>query len=511
TVTFGNYTLTTSGSVDFFIVKYDSAGNVLWAKEAGGAGPDYSRCISTDRYGNAYVAGSFASSSITFGSNTLTNAGDGDVFITKYDTAGNVVWANAAGGAAYDVAYGIGTDTHGNSFITGTFASSSIAFGPYTLGNNTTSDYDYFIVKYDSAGNAIWAHGEYGASDAQGYAVNIDGTGNAYVAGSFGGTSIILGSTVTLYNSGAGNLFVVKYDTSGKALWAKDPGGSGGDVGQGISTDANGNVYVVGNLTSTNITFGNTVLGYSGTAGGSSTFVAKIAACVLPSRPVAADQRICAGNSTILSATGTGTFGWYSADTGGTYLGGGNNFATPVLDSITTFYVQDSTCLASSRKAVTVHVNPKPTAIITPSSNDTLVAGTFVSYQWLLNGSPIAGATGASYVVSANGNYQVVVTDTSGCMDTSAVYNFILLGTIGASPLDNIHLYPNPSNGSIYFSGLKNGEAIEIYNALGQMVYSSGFTSPLQVVDMSANAKGIYLYRITDNHLIIQQGKMVLE
>ncbi|MDB5283528.1 MAG: hypothetical protein JWO06_2603, partial [Bacteroidota bacterium] len=486
--------------------------NVKWAKKAGGSGTDFSQGISTDGYGNAYVTGSFGSSSITFGSYTLANSGGNDVFVAKFDTAGNVMWAKAAGGVAYDIGYGINTDIHGNSCITGAYASGSITFGAYTLGYNGGTD-DIFVVKYDSAGNVIWAHNEGGTSYDQGLAVNMDGQGNVYVTGGFGSSSITLGTT-TLFNnatSGGGNLFVVKYDPSGNVLWAKGAGGTRGDDGQGISTDANGNAYIVGDLTSPDITIGSTTLINADSAGGSSIFVTKIAACVLPTAPISANQRICVGNSTILSATGTGAFGWYSADTAGTYLGGGNNFATPVVDSMTTFYVQDSTCVASSRIAVTVTVNPKPAAGITPLSNDTLTTGTFASYQWLLNGNPIAGATAAAYLAAANGNYQVAVVDSNGCIDTSAIYNFTLLGVAGTRQIDNVHLYPNPSTGNIYCSGLKSGETIEIYNVLGEFVYSAQLSGAQHLLDMSANAKGIYLYRVIDNHLNIQQGQIVWE
>ncbi|MFZ4725321.1 MAG: T9SS type A sorting domain-containing protein [Paludibacter sp.] len=72
----------------------------------------------------------------------------------------------------------------------------------------------------------------------------------------------------------------------------------------------------------------------------------------LPSAPTnttpTANQTINSGHSTILSASGTGTLGWYSAATGGVYLGGGANYTTPVLTANTTYYVQDSTTCGAS-------------------------------------------------------------------------------------------------------------------------------------------------------------------
>jgi hypothetical protein len=81
-----------------------------------------------------------------------------------------------------------------------------------------------------------------------------------------------------------------------------------------------------------------------------------------PAAPVATDTVICTGTNAQLYATGTGTLGWYDAATGGNYLGAGNSYNTPALNTSTTYYVQDSSCTASpSRTAVVVTVNPPVT------------------------------------------------------------------------------------------------------------------------------------------------------
>ena len=63
-----------------FVVKYDEAGNVVWAKRAGGNGIDFCFDISADNSGNTYITGSF-NGTATFGGTTLTN---GPFFIAKY-------------------------------------------------------------------------------------------------------------------------------------------------------------------------------------------------------------------------------------------------------------------------------------------------------------------------------------------------------------------------------------------------------------------------------------------
>ena len=76
TITFGTTTLTnnsTANDADIFVVKYDSAGTVIWAKSAGGTGNDFGNGISATGDGNVYITGQFASPTITFGTTTLTN------------------------------------------------------------------------------------------------------------------------------------------------------------------------------------------------------------------------------------------------------------------------------------------------------------------------------------------------------------------------------------------------------------------------------------------------------
>ena len=88
--------------------------NYLWAKSAGGNDYDYGYSVATDASGNCFVCGRFYSSSITFGSYTLNNAGDYDIFLVKYAPDGNVIWAKSAGGTSEDDGISVATDASGN-------------------------------------------------------------------------------------------------------------------------------------------------------------------------------------------------------------------------------------------------------------------------------------------------------------------------------------------------------------------------------------------------------------
>jgi ribosomal protein S11 len=279
TITFGITTLTKVGAFDFFITKYDANGNVVWAKSAGGANDDVGQSITTDNNGNVYVTGYFYSPTITFGTTTLTNSSNADdIFLVKYDANGNVLWAKSEGGTGYEDGKSIATDPNGNVFLTGNFSSSSITFGTTTLTNFTAPAGEIFVTKYDSSGNVLWAKisGESPLTEKVS-SIAVDTNGNAYITGHFNHTTVTFGSyNLTISDSTGANLFLVKYDGSGNVLWAKIEGGTRDDIGKSLSTDLNGNVFLTGFFKSPSIIFGATTLNNVGTSTGSlNIFVVK--------------------------------------------------------------------------------------------------------------------------------------------------------------------------------------------------------------------------------------------
>jgi hypothetical protein len=273
-ITFGTTTLINSGTYDMFIVKYDSSGNVLWAKSAGGTNTDFGISIFTGVGGNVYLAGFFYSSSITFGTTILSNTGSADIFLVKYDVSGNELWAKSEGGTYSDWGYGISTDAAENVYLTGYFLSSSITFGTTALTNAGSNSWDMFIAKYDSSGNVLWAKSAGGTNDEKGNSISSDADNNVHVTGIFESPTIIFGTT-TLTNAGGEDVFIVKYDSSGNVLWAKSAGDINDDRGYDNYTDVVGNVYVLGSFTSDSINFGATTLTNAGIVIGADLFIVK--------------------------------------------------------------------------------------------------------------------------------------------------------------------------------------------------------------------------------------------
>ncbi len=254
---------------------YGQAPDWVWARRDGFVGNEHGQCIATDINGNVLISGSFDSPIISFGSTTLNNAGNSDFFVAKYDANGNVLWAKSAGGASADWGSAIATDAAGNVFVTGTYQSSSITFGVTTLTNAASSANDIFVVKYDPAGNVVWAKGIGGTYGDVSYGICTDLTGNILITGTFQNPTLSFGSTTITNNSsnGSTDIFIAKYNTSGAVLWAKDAGGPNNyEEAKGITTDISGNVFLTGGFTSASITFGSTTLTNSG---GYDLFIAK--------------------------------------------------------------------------------------------------------------------------------------------------------------------------------------------------------------------------------------------
>lgn len=154
----------------------------------------------------------------------------------------------------------------------------NVVAGSVSIGSTVTSTSSGggpACPKLDPAGGATKFAGAFGDASVQtGSAIAFDKSGNIVVAGSFGGT-LNLGGT-TLNSAGGDDVFVAKLAPSGQLLWAKAFGDGNVQTASGISVDANGNVYVAGNFKGA-INFGGGTLSAAGTLF-SDVFLAKLTA-----------------------------------------------------------------------------------------------------------------------------------------------------------------------------------------------------------------------------------------
>ncbi len=170
---------TNAGYEDAFLAKYNSDGNLQWTRQMGTSSTDYSFSVAVDNAGNAFISGS------TEGDLDGVNAGYWDAFVTKYDTDGNVVWTRQLGSPSLDFSSSVAVDGSGDVFIVGDTEGD--------LGGVNAGGRDVFLAKYDSAGNLLWTEQLGTSSGESTWCVDVDGTGNVYISGyttgSLGGTN----------------------------------------------------------------------------------------------------------------------------------------------------------------------------------------------------------------------------------------------------------------------------------------------------------------------------------
>jgi hypothetical protein len=164
----------------------------------------------------------------------------------------SLAWNTFLGGATYDSGNGIAVDGSGDVYVTG---SSTGSWG--TPVRAYSGDNDAFAAKFNSSGGLTWNTFLGGSGYTYGYGIAVDGSGNVYVAGD---SDASWGSPLRAF-TGYKDAFAAKLTSSGTLSWNTFLGGSSNTSGYGIAVDGSGNVYVVGNSSST---WGTPVRGYSG-------------------------------------------------------------------------------------------------------------------------------------------------------------------------------------------------------------------------------------------------------
>ena len=290
TLTFGSTVLTnTNGSFNYnvFLAKYDASGNVLWAKSGIGINVDQANSVAVDASGNIYIGGTFNSPTLTFGNITLTNSNSSntiyDLFLAKYDNNGNVLWAKNAVGTLNDGINSVKIDATGNILVAGYTGSLSLGFGNFALAGAAGTTH-FFLVKYDSNGNAIWGRNAGSTYSTAATSIAVDNLGNTFITGYFGGyilqfTDALDNLMLSISDPNGSNLyediFIAKYDTDGGLLWAKVEGGTMSDKANSISVDKLGNPYITGTFDSPTLSFGSTSLTNVDGSGNNNIFITK--------------------------------------------------------------------------------------------------------------------------------------------------------------------------------------------------------------------------------------------
>jgi hypothetical protein len=209
----GSFTLDPAGQSHYYLAKYDSLGNVLWAIHEPGVGAiDLWDCkIGKDNM--LYVAGRFFNS-VTINGNTHNTLGGYDVFVACYDLQGNAQWSRSFGSTSFsDYAYGIDANSLGEVYVCGIYQ------GVLTIDNETINpppgiSAAGFLVKLNNQGQAVWLKRQYSSDGSRTTKVRCISDTAIAAIGYYQGT-LELGTPVhsTATNGSAG--YIVRYDSAG--------------------------------------------------------------------------------------------------------------------------------------------------------------------------------------------------------------------------------------------------------------------------------------------------------
>lgn len=254
-VTFGTTTVNSAGVTDVFVSKYNDQGALLWTVTGGGPGPDQAATVRIGSGGEVFVCG-FFSQTADFSGTPVTSAGAEDVFVAQYDAAGTLAWISTAGGTDADIPNSMAADNSGNVAITGQFIGAS-TFGATTLTsmvNPSTSLSSIDVFTTKVDGAGNFLWAEQGAAPNTDRGLDIDTDAAGNVYITGQFTdNITFDNTYT--NSLVNAVFVVKYDVNGVEQWFRKAGAAIDNIAYGLATSSTGDVYITGEFSGTLIFF----------------------------------------------------------------------------------------------------------------------------------------------------------------------------------------------------------------------------------------------------------------
>lgn len=538
----------TATVVKSFILKLDLLGDFVWLKTFD-AQPSANPINTTSNViknleidsGHNLITTGFFAETIDFNPDPsinyyISNLGDRDIFMTRFDSSGQLIWANNLGGNFVKVRVG-DTRLNGDKIVlTGDFGQGDIDFDPSIYehialdGAGSTG----FIAQYDLDGNLEWVKNYYNDFFSVLGGIAFDAFDNIFFSGTFSDTlDFDLNPNVeNVRDAGNGvHAFIgklspcaVKYGVEyisacGSYTWRN---------GIEYSSSIVGDTFVLTNAASNGcdsiLTLDLTIseegmaidtvvecTPYTWIDGQVYSFANNTAQHVIPNGSAnGCDSIVTLDYTPLLRQLKIDTV---VACNSYTWIDGVTYTETPLV--VPTYTIPNGAANGCDSLVWLLLSVTQMNMVVTGTPSNVRVAQTNALYQWLdceNNYAPIAGATTRIYEPSQSGVYAVQV-EFSGCIDTSDCYTFDLVdvGIKDITSSSNINLYPNPSNGNFYIdlNGLVSTE-IRVVDLNGRVIHSQKPLNSVVVnVDFKANP-GIYLVEVyTEKGRVIK--KVVLE
>jgi len=226
------------GENDYWIVRLDPAGNLLWEKTFGGDGFDYLQGGVRETADGGFILAGYSDSNAS-GDKTGANRGEWDYWIVKTDAQGNLLWDKTYGGTDKELLYGLDLTTDGGFILAG--ASWSGVGGDkddFLRGLN-----DAWLVKLDAAGDMQWQKTIGGNWEDVPYDI-IQAKDGGYIFCALSGSDVINEKTEPKF--GFGDYWIVKTDAQGNPIWDRVFGSDDSDTPYNLRENRRGNIMVAG-------------------------------------------------------------------------------------------------------------------------------------------------------------------------------------------------------------------------------------------------------------------------
>ncbi len=494
TLNIGGITLNNFSNIgfyqDIYLAKFDANGNVIWAKNFGKASSNWVSAITTDANGNVYIAGK-SDSSIVFGNDTLSGF---VMFLAKFNSSGNAIWGKGFQGDIYQRTDGISVDGSGNIVTTGLFNSNHLTFGAINLTNNDTinNTLDAFVAKFNSNGSVLWAMSGGNIYNDWGNAVTTDASGNIFLTGSFSG-SIQFGSISLVGNASTEfDAFIFKISPNGTTIWGKTSNGPSDSKGQGILTDASGNLFISGGFYSFNtsintLSFGSlTLTNASSNSASTNCFWLKLDnnGNVLNGDRIGGSGQVM---EEYVQLDGNGNLYVYGSFTDSINIGTSKLTVNGGRDIFIVKYNPSGNVLWA--KAVGGDKEESPNGLGVNAQGYIYVSGYYYSSSVIFGSTTLTNP-------DVTGNYY-----------NSFLAKLDATNGIEEIPTSPITLSPNPTTGIITIKGITQ-PTVEVYNLMGQKLVAAQNTYEVSLANLPM---GLYLVQVYSKDMELVKSEKVIK
>ncbi len=508
-VTTGAHQSQHGGSNDAFIAKFSPTGLLSWSTYYGGSAHDYGTGIAVDTAGHVYVTGYTQSTNnmATATAHQPNSGGGQDAFLVKLDSSGKRIWATFLGGSAID--RGSRVVALSDRVILGglTYSTSGVA----TTNSHQPSfagglGGDALIACFSTEGTLLWST-YYGGTLAETFeGIWANAYNEFYITGqTFSESGIATkGSYKDSLDNEAGDLFFSKFSADGQLLWGSYFGGKGADVPRHMAGSGH-DIYLTGFSSSLEGIATANAHQQTIADGGeyNDAILVHFFDCPVPSGTdtIIGPRSVCAGltyNYFLPFDPKATQYEWILPEGwSGQSRTNDIRLTTGARGGLIQIVKKNDCNAQSDTLSLQVDILPSPIPEIEVEDKLLSTKDNHRSYQWMLDGQDIAGATKRLYTALQDGQYAVRVTNGDSCTGTSATVEIKTLGIAGNIAEAGINLYPNPSNGLLYIESAYDAQAV-LYSITGQsiidhIVIRKGIR---QQIDIRPVAKGTYLLQV---------------